>query len=131
MELYRLYYLEVLLTIQLTLARRSLISLEDKDDELLNKVVSLSIEPGVKGKEKFKIQSLRDLEAKLAFLSVDNIWSTWYPNEYTLVFMRPHIENCKIVVNTYISVELGLTISSDHNGKLFPIPYVTLWYSTT
>ena len=65
--------------------KRSRLFLEDKNDELLYQAVFLSLES--KEKEKFMIQSFHDLQAKLPFISIANTWSTWYPNENSLIFM--------------------------------------------
>ena len=84
--------------------KRSRLSLEHKDGEHLNQAVSLSLESGVEEKEKFKIQNFQDLRAKLSFLSVNDKWSTWYPDEYTLILMRPRIDKCRIEVNMYVLI---------------------------
>ena len=68
----------------------SRLSLEEKDDELLSQAISLSLESDVEEKEKFKIQSLQDIQTKLHFLP--STLSTWYPNEYTIISMRPRID---------------------------------------
>ena len=128
MELYRLYYQDVLpyYSAPHSATKRSRLSLDHKDDELLNQAVSLSLESGLEEQEKFKIQSFHDLRAKLPILSVYNDWSTWYPDEHTLIFMRPRIDNCRIEVNTYISVEFDLSIKAYHKGEYFLVPHVTL-----
>ena len=66
--------------------KRTRLSIDDKDDELLYQAVSLSLEAEVEENKKFRIQNLHDLQAKLHFISIANIWSTWYPDEYTLIF---------------------------------------------
>ena len=84
--------------------KRTRLSIDDKDDELLYQAVSLSLEAEVEENEKFRIQNLHDLQAKLHFISIANIWPTWYPDEYTLIFLRPRIDSSKIQVNTYLSI---------------------------
>ena len=99
-------------------------------DEIINNpsfvAVSLSLESGLEEQVKFKIQSFHDLRAKLPFISVYNEWSTWYPDEHTLIFMRPRIDNCRIGVNAYISVEFDLSLKAYHKSEYFPLPHVTL-----
>ena len=90
----------------------------DKDDELLYQAVSLSLEAEVEENEKFRIQNLHDLQAKLHFISIANIWSTWCPDEYTLIFLRPRIDSSKIQVNTYLSIEFDLSLKAYHNGNI-------------
>ena len=101
-------------------------SIDDMDDELLYQAVSLNLEAEVEENEKFRIQNLHDLQAKLHFISIANIWSTWYPVEYTLIFLRPRIDSSKIEVNTYLSIESDLSLKAYHNGVTFPISFVTL-----
>ena len=106
--------------------KRTRLSIDDKDDKLLYQAVSLSLEAEVEENEKFRIQNLHDLQAKLHFISIANIWSTWYPDEYTLFFLRPRIDSSKIQVNTYLSIEFDLSLKAYHNGVTFPISFVTL-----
>ena len=40
--------------------------------------------------------------------------------------MRPRIDNCRIEVNTYISVDFDLSIKAYHKGEYFPLAHVTL-----
>ena len=104
--------------------KRSRLSLEEKDDELLSQAISLSLESDVEEKEKFKIQSFQDIQTKLHFLP--STLSTWYPEEYTLICMRPRIDKCKIQINTYLSVEFDLSIKAFHNGERLLTSHVTL-----
>ena len=60
------------------------------------------------------------------FISIANIWSTWYPDEYTLIFLHPRIDGSKIQVNTYLSIEFDLSLKAHNNGVTFPISFVTL-----
>ena len=106
--------------------KRTRLSIDDTDDELLYQAVTLSLEAEVEENEKFRIQNLHDLQAKLHFISIANIWSTWYPDEYTLIFLRPRIDSSKIQVNTYLSIEFDLFLKAYHNGVTFPISFVTL-----
>ena len=99
-------------------------SLEGKVDELLSQAISLSLESDVEEKEKFKIQSFQDIQTKLHFLP--STLSTWYPNEYTLICMRPRIDKCKIQIHTYLSVEFDLSIKAFHNGERLLTSHVTL-----
>ena len=69
--------------------KRSRLSLECKDDELLNQAVTLSLKSEVEENERFKIQSFQELQDKLSFLSMHKTWSLWYPDECTLIIMRP------------------------------------------
>ena len=101
--------------------KRTRLSIDDKDDELLYQAVSLSLEAEVEENEKFRIQNLHDLQAKLHLISIANIWSTWYPDEYTLIFLRPRFDSSKIQVNTYLSIEFDLALKPYHNGVTFPI----------
>ena len=109
-----------------TATKRTRLSLEDKDDELLYQAVKLSLESDIEENEKFKIHSFHDLQAKLPLLSIASIWSTWYPDEYTLIIMRPRIDSCKIEVNSYLSVNFDLSVKLYHNGVNLPISIVTL-----
>ena len=77
-------------------SKRSRLSLDEKDDELLSQAISLSLESDVEEKEKFKIQSFQDIQIKLHFLP--STLSTCYPDEYTLIYMRPRIDKCKIQI---------------------------------
>ena len=63
---------------------------------------------------------------KYTLISIAYIWSTWYPDEYTLIFLRPSIDSFKIHVNTCLSIEFDLTLKAYHNGVIFPIYFVTL-----
>ena len=85
--------------------KRSRLSRECKDDELLNQAVTLSLKSEVEEKQRFKIQSLQELQDKLPFLSIHKTWSLWYPDECTLIIMRPGFHYRKIEVDTYLSVE--------------------------
>ena len=67
-----------------------------KDNELLSQAISLSLESDVEEKKKFKIQSFQNIQTKLHFLP--STLSTWYPDEYTLICMRPRIDECKIQI---------------------------------
>ena len=109
-----------------TATKRTSLSLEDKDDEPLYQAVKLSLESDVEENEKFKIHSFHDLQAKLPLLSIASIWSTWYPDEYTLICMRPRIDSCKNEVNTYLSVNFDLSVKVYHNSVNLPIFIVTL-----
>ena len=40
--------------------------------------------------------------------------------------MRPRIDECKIQINTYLSVEFNLSIKAFHNGERLLTSYVTL-----
>ena len=94
------------------------------DNELLSQAISLSLESDVEEKEKFKIQSFQDIQTKLHFLP--STLSTWYPDEYTLICMRPRIDKCKIQINTYLSVEFDLSIKAFHYGERLLTSHVTL-----
>ena len=104
--------------------KRSRLSLEEKDDELLSQAISLSLESDVEEKEKFKIQSFQDIQTKLHFLP--STLFSWYPEEYTLICMRPRVDKCKIQINTYLSVEFDLSIKAFHNGERLLTSPVTL-----
>ena len=106
--------------------KRTRLSIDDKEDELLYQAVTLSLEAEVEENEKFRIKNLHDLQAKLHFISIANIWSTWYPDEYTLISLRPRIDSTKIQVNTYLSIEFDLSLKAYHNGVTFTISFVTL-----
>ena len=66
--------------------KRSRLSRECKDDELLNQ---LSLKSEVEENERFMIQSFQEFQDKLPFLSIHKTWSLWYPDEYTLIIRRP------------------------------------------
>ena len=99
-----------------TATKRTRLSLEDKDDEPLYQAVKLSLESEVDENEKFKIHSFHDLQAKLTLHSIASICCTWYPDEYTLIFMRPRVDRCKIEVIAYLSVNFDLPVRVYHNG---------------
>ena len=65
-----------------TATKRTRLSLEDKDDELLYQAVKLSLESDIEENEKFKIHSFHDLQAKLPLLSIASIWSVACQNCY-------------------------------------------------
>ena len=46
------------------------------------------------------IKSFLDLQDKLPSLSIPKTWSLWYTDERTLIFIRPNLENCKILLMT-------------------------------
>ena len=75
-----------------TATKCSRLYLEHKDDQPLNQAVPISLESQDEEKKKFKIQSFPELQAKLPFVSKDNTWSTWHPDEYKLIIMCPHID---------------------------------------
>ena len=58
------------------------------------------------------IKSFLDLQAKLPSLSIPKTWSLWYPDERTLIFMRPNSENCKILVDVYLLAEFDLFLNA-------------------
>ena len=106
--------------------KRSRLSRECKDDELLNQAVTLSLKSEVEENERFKIQSFLELQEKLSFLSIHKTWSLWYPDECTLIIMRPGIHNRKIEVDTYLSAEFDLFIKAYFKGEMFSISQVPL-----
>ena len=106
--------------------KRSRLSLECKDDELLNQAVTLSLRSEVEEDERFKIQSFQELQDKLSFLSIHKTWSLWYPDESNLIIMRPGFHNRKIEVDAYLSVEFDLPVKAYFKGEMFSISQVTL-----
>ena len=68
------------------------------------------------------IKDFQDLQDKLPSLSLSKIWSIWYPNERTLVFMRPGFDNAvTIQVDVYLIVEFDLSIKAYQKGEIFPL----------
>ena len=102
--------------------KRSRLSVESKDDELLNQALNLSLSSEIKENENFLIKDFQDLQDKLPSLSLSKIWSIWYPNERTLVFMRPGFDNAvTIQVDVYLIVEFDLSIKAYQKGEIFPL----------
>ena len=83
----------------------SRLSRDSKDDELFNQALTLSLRSENEEIERFVVKSYLDLQDKLPSLSIPKTWSLWYPDERTLSFMRPNLENCKILVDVYLLVE--------------------------
>ena len=45
----------------------------------------------------------------------------WYPDEYSLIFMRPNLENSRILVNVYLLVKFDLSIKAFCKNETFPL----------
>ena len=88
--------------------------------------MTLSLKSEVEENERFKIQSFQELQDKLPFLSIHKTWSLWYPDECTLILMRPGFHDRKIEVDTYLSVEFDLSVKAYFKGEMFSISQVTL-----
>ena len=104
---------------QSTTKRRRL-SFDSKEDEQLQQAVALSLTSQTEEKEKYLIHSFQDLKVKLTCISLPN-WSLWFPNEQSLIFMRPHLLNSNILVDVYLKVESDLSIKAFHNGDVIPL----------
>ena len=75
--------------------------------------MTLSLRSENEENESFVVKSFLDLQDKLPSLSIPKTWSLWYPDERTLIFMRPNLENCKILVDVYLLVEFDLFIKAN------------------
>ena len=57
------------------------LSLDSREEELLNQTLSLSLKPASEEKVKFKINTFQELQAKLSSLSLSKLWPLWYPDD--------------------------------------------------
>ena len=64
------------------------------------------------------------MQAKLHLLP--NTLSTCYPDEYTLICMRPCTDKCKIQIKSYLSVGLDSSFKAIHNGERLLNSHVNL-----
>ena len=101
--------------------KRSRLSRECNDDKLLNQALTLIFKSEVEENERFNIQSFQELQDKLYFLYIHKTWSLWYPDECTLIIMRPGFHNRNIEVDTYLSVEFDLSVKAYFKGEMFSI----------
>ena len=102
--------------------KRSRLSFESKDDELLNQALNLSFSLEINENENFLIKHFQDLQDKSPSLSLSKIWSICYPNERILVFMRPGFDNkVTIQVDECSIVEFDLSIKACQKGEILPL----------
>ena len=91
-------------------AKRSRRSLDSKDDEFLNQALTLSLRSDAEEKEGFKVSCFQEMQGKLSLISLPKTWSLWCPDEHSLIFMRPSLENSSIFVDVYLVVTFDLSI---------------------
>ena len=68
----------------------------------------------------YTIGTNSSMKNTLTCISLPN-WSLWFPNEQSLIFMRPHLLNSNILVDVYLKVESDLSIKAFHNGDVIPL----------
>ena len=69
-------------------SKRSRLSSESKEIDLVNQAINLSLQFENQEKEKFAVRSFQDIKAKLSLLSLTN-WSMWFPDDHHIIFMQP------------------------------------------
>ena len=109
-----------------TTNKRSRLSIESKREELFSQALHLSLKSNIDESERFILRSFQDLQAKLPLISISNVWSYWYPNPNSLIFMRPRLDNNKILVNIYLTVEIDLSIRAYRNGEVFQLSLISV-----
>ena len=89
-------------------AKRSRRSLDSKDDEFLNQALTLSLRSDAEEKEGFKVSCFQEMQGELSLISLPKTWSLWYPDEHSLIFMRPSLENYSLLVVYLVLVTFDL-----------------------
>ena len=67
-------------------------------------------ESNIDENEWFILRSFEEFQDKLPPISISNVWSYWYLNPNSLIFMPPRLDNNKIQVNIYMKVEIDLSV---------------------
>ena len=83
--------------------------------------LQLSLKTDIEENEMFKITRFQDLQDKLSFISIPKTWSLWYTDEHSLIFMRPNLENSRILVDVYLLVKFDLSIKAFCKNETFPL----------
>ena len=60
------------------------------------------------------------MQGKLSLISLPKTLSLWYPDEHSLIFMRPSLENSSILVDVYLVVTFDLSIKAFCKNVIFP-----------
>ena len=68
-----------------TSTKRKRLSLDSREEELLNQTLSLNLKSASEEKVKFKINTFQELQAKLSSISLFKLWPLWYPDEYSVI----------------------------------------------
>ena len=101
-----------------TATKRSRLSFDSKEDELFSQGLSLSLKSDAEETQKFKINSFQDMQDKLAFPSLPKTWSLWYPDEYSLILMRPSLNNSCVEIDFYLVIKFDLSVQAFCNGAI-------------
>ena len=99
-------------------AKRSRRSLDSKD--YLNQALTLSLRSDAEEKERFKVSCSQEMQGKFSLIYLPKTWSLWYPDEHSLIFMRPSLENSSILVDVYLVVTFDLSIKAFYKNVIFP-----------
>ena len=65
---------------------------------------------------------VQELQDKLPFISLRNLWSIWSPNKCSLIIMSPSFQIDKIQVDMFSLVEFDLSIKCYLKGEVFQFP---------
>ena len=104
-----------------TSTKRKRLSLDSREEELLNQTLSLSLKSASEEKVKFKINTFQELQAKLSSISLFKLWPLWYPDEYSVIFMHPSLVDCTVRVDAHLLISHDLSVRAFHKGEFLPL----------
>ena len=87
-----------------------------KEEELLNKTIQMSLISETDETFKYKINTRQDLKDKLTLISLPNNWLVWYRDNLT-TFILPSLIERNISVDLYLEINCFLSAKAFANGQ--------------
>ena len=105
--------------------KRSRLSYESKEEELLNRTIQMSLTSETEETVKYKVNTLQDVIDKLTLISLPNNWLVWYRDNLT-TFILPILIEQNISVDLYLEINCFLSANAFTNGRNISITSNTI-----
>lgn len=100
--------------------KRTRLSYESKEKEMLNQTIQLSLKSESEAKHKFIIRNLQDLKAKLNYIVLPDNWLVWHTVNSSTRFILPRLVEKTISVDLYLEINSFLSVSAWFDGQSIP-----------
>ena len=100
-----------------TTSKRTRLSFDSKEEELMNKTIQMSLISETEETQKYKIKTLQDLKDKLILISLPNNWLVWHRDNLCTTFIHPSMTERNISVDMYLEINCFLSATAFLNGQ--------------
>ena len=101
--------------------KRTRLSYDEKEEDLMNQTLQLSLRSESEEKRKFIVNSLKDLKDKLTLISLPNSWFVWFRDENNITFALAKMTERNMSVNLYLEINSYLSTSAYFHGQNIPV----------